>query len=273
MRHKDGHWIWINDRGKTISWTEEGKPLLVFGTHIDITERKHAEEALKLQARERAAVDTFTYSVSNDLQAPLRRIEGFSEALLEECSDQLNDQARDYLNRIVTQIGSMKKLTDALLQLSKVVSREIDREEVDLSALTLSYLDKLQYEEPERQLDLVVTPGLITEGDPELLNMMLAKLLDNAWKFSASKKEARIEFGNTKQDERTVYYLKDNGVGFDMNHAEKLFAPFHKLHSENEYPGIGIGLNLVYRIISRHGGDIWAEGEEGNGACFFFTLP
>jgi len=193
--------------------------------------------------------------------------------LIEECSDQLNERACDYLNRIVTQVGSMKNLTDALLQLSKVVSREIDREEVDLSALTRSNLEKLQYEEPERQIELVVTPGLITEGDPELLNLMLAKLLDNAWKFTSEVEEAKIEFGSKEQNGRTVYYLKDNGIGFDMNHAEKLFAPFQKLHSGSTYPGIGIGLNLAYRIISRHGGEIWAEGETGKGACFFFTLP
>ncbi len=273
MKHKNGHWVWVNDRGKVISWSEDGKPLWVFGTHIDITDRKKTEEALKHQARERAAVDTFTYSVSNDLQAPLRRIEGFSEALQEECPGQLNDQARDYLNRITTQIGSMKKLTDALLQLSRVVSRKIDREEVDLSALIRSNLEKLQYQKTERQLELVVAPDLIVEGDAELLNLMLANLLDNAWKFTSGVKEARIEFGSTEKDGRTVYYLKDNGVGFDMNHAEKLFVPFHKLHSDNNYPGIGIGLNLVYRIISRHGGEIWAEGEPGKGACFCFTLP
>ncbi len=273
MKHKNGHWVWVNDRGKVISWSEDGKPLWVFGTHIDITDRKKTEEALKHQARERAAVDTFTYSVSNDLQAPLRRIEGFSEALQEECPGQLNDQARDYLNRITTQIGSMKKLTDALLQLSRVVSRKIDREEVDLSALIRSNLEKLQYQKTERQLELVVAPDLIVEGDAELLNLMLANLLDNAWKFTSGVKEARIEFSSTEKDGRTVYYLKDNGVGFDMNHAEKLFVPFHKLHSDNNYPGIGIGLNLVYRIISRHGGEIWAEGEPGKGACFCFTLP
>ncbi len=231
------------------------------------------QEALKLQAAERAAVDTFTYSVSNDLQAPLRRIEGFSEMLLEECPDELSDQARDYLKRIITQVGSMHKLTGALLQLSRVVSREIDRETVDLSALTRSKLEKLKYEDPGRQIDLVVAPGLIAKGDTELLNLMLANLLDNAWKFTSGAEEARIELGSTVQDGRTIYYLKDNGVGFDMNHAEKLFTPFHKLHRDEDYPGVGIGLNLAYRIITRHGGEIWAEGEVGKGACFYFTLP
>ena len=252
---------------------KDGKIVWVVQHLRDITERKNFEQALKLQASERAAVDTFTYSVSNDLQAPLRRIEGFSEALLEECPDQLSDQAQGYLNRIITQIGSMKNLTDALLQLSRVVSHRMEREAVDLSALIRSNLEKLQYKEPERRVETVVAPKLIVEGDADLLKILLANLLDNAWKFSAGEKEARIEFGSKEQDGRTVYYLKDNGAGFDMNHAEKLFVPFHKLHSENEYSGIGIGLNLVYRIISRHSGEIWAEGEPGKGACFFFTLP
>ena len=268
----DGEIIWISMHISTIR-DKDGKITGLQGVTRDITDRKKAEEALKLQASERAAVDTFTYSVSNDLQAPLRRIEGFSEILLEECADQLNDQARDYLNRIVTQVSSMKKLTDALLQLSRVVTREIYRERVDLSALIRSNLEKLQYEEPGRRVDSVIAPEVIVEGDAELLNLVIANLLDNAWKFTSASEEACIEFGSAEQDGRTVCYLKDNGVGFDMKHAGKLFAPFQKLHSENDYPGIGIGLNLVYRIISLHGGEIWAEGEPGKGACFYFTLP
>ncbi len=270
--HKNGGTVWMESLVRALRGSD-GKITGIYGSSRDITERKKAEEALKLQASERAAVDTFTYSVSNDLQAPLRRIEGFSEALLEECPDELSDQARNYLERIVTQIGSMNKLTGALLQLSRVVSREIDRETVDLSALTRSNLEKLRHQEPERQIELVVTPGLITEGDAELLNLMLSKLLDNAWKFTSGVEDARIELGSTVQDGHTVYYLKDNGVGFDMSYADKLFAPFQKLHSEADYPGVGIGLNIVYRIISRHRGEIWAESEEGKGACFCFTLP
>jgi PAS domain S-box-containing protein len=239
----------------------------------NITDRKKIEEALKLQVRERAAVDTFTYSVSNDLQAPLRRIEGFSEILLEECSDQLSERARDYLNRISTQVSSMKALTDALLQLSKVVTREIVRETVDLSALVRVNLEKLQLSDPTRRVEKIVAPNLTLEADANLTNLIVVNLLDNAWKFTSRVEEVLIEFGCTKQNGRTVYYLKDNGAGFDMNHAAKLFTPFSKLHSVEDYPGIGFGLNLVYRIIARHGGEIWAEGEVGKGATFFFTLP
>ncbi len=267
----DGNIIWVNDRSKMI-YDENQQPIRVDGLSQDITERKKIEEALRQQARERAAVDTFTYSVSNDLQAPLRRIEGFSELLLEECSDQLNEQARDYLNRIITQISSMKALTDALLQLSNVVTREIDRETVDLSALVSAHLEKLQLRESTRQVETIVAPNLTVTGEVDLINLIVVNLLDNAWKFTSRVKKARIEFGSTLQNGHTVYYLKDNGAGFDMKHAASLFAPFSKLHRVEDYPGIGIGLNLAFRIISRHGGEIWAVGEEGKGACFYFTL-
>ncbi len=273
FKRKDGQWMWINGKGLIFARSSDGKPLRMVGTHTDITKRKKAEEALKMQARERAAVDTFTYSVSHDLQAPLRRIEGFSEMLLEEFPDHANDKIRDYLQRIITQIGSMKALTDALRQLSKIVSRDIEKEEVDLSVLTRSQLDKLKYKEPGRRIEAIVEPKLIAEGDTELLSVLMANLLDNAWKFTAGLEKALIEFGTIEQDGRTIYYLKDNGAGFDMGHADKLFIPFHKLHSEKDYSGIGIGLNLVYRIISRHGGEVWAEGKVGEGATFFFTLP
>jgi len=273
MRHKDGHWVWINDRGKVISWTEDGKPLWVFGTHIDITERKRAEEALRRQASERAAVDAFTNSVSHDLQAPLRRIKGFSEALMAECAGQLSDQASDYLRRINRQIDAMKDLTDGLLQLSLVVSQDLEIEEVNLSALALSHLEKLRRAEPARRVETVVTPGMKVMGDSDLVSVALEKLLENAWKFTAGAERAHIQCGAIEEIGRTVYFVRDNGVGFDQQHSAELFMPFQKLHDEEDYPGIGIGLNMAYRIINRHGGEFWAKSEPGKGACFYFTLP
>lgn len=240
---------------------------------FNITERKKAEEDLRLQVKERAAVDTFTYSVSNDLQAPLRRIEGFSEAMLDDCLDQLNDSSRDYLNRIINQVSSMKALTDALLQLSKVVSREIYRETVNLSVLARAHLKELQHGEPGRQVEWKIADNLVAEGDLDLLNILLTSLLDNAWKFTSGVEKSFIEFGALNKDGRRVFYLQDNGAGFDNKYAEKLFIPFQKLHDDDDYPGIGIGLNLAYRIISRHKGEIWAKGDPGKGACFYFTLP
>ena len=272
FKKKDGLWMWINGKGKIFARDADGKPVRFVGTHTDITERKQAEEDLKLQARERAAVDTFTYSVSNDLQAPLRRIEGFSEALLEECPEQLNERSRAHLKRISNQVSSMKALTDALLQLSRVVSIQIEREAVNLSALTRAHLRDMQYKEPGRQVEWVIAEELVAEGDADLLNILLSNLLDNAWKFTSGIEKAYIELDAFDMDGRTVFYLKDNGTGFNMNHAEKLFAPFQKLHNENEYPGIGIGLNLAYRIISRHKGEIWADSKPDKGACFYYTL-
>ncbi len=239
----------------------------------DITDRKNIERSLKRQASERAAVDAFTNSVSHDLQAPLRRIEGFSEALLEECPDELSDRARDYLERITRQIASMKVRTDALLKLSRVVSHGINNEAVNLSILARSYLEKLYHAEPDRLVETVIAPEMQARGDVKLLSVVLENLLHNAWKFTAEKERPCIECGSFLEDGRAVYFVKDNGVGFDQKYAGEIFDPFKKLHSETDYPGIGIGLNLVHRIISRHGGDIWAEGEVGKGACFYFTLP
>ncbi len=252
---------------------EDGKIVWVVQHLRDITEHKKAEAALKLQASERAAVDAFTSSVSHDLQAPLRRIEGFSEALLEECSDEISEKARDYLRRIIRQIESMHERTDALLKLSSVVSHEIVHEEVNLSGLVRSCLEKRCCAEPDRQVETVIMPDMMARGDVKLLSIVLENLLENAWKFSVNLEKARIECGSVLKDDRTVYFVKDNGVGFDQQRAAEIFDPFKKLHGEADYPGIGIGLNIAYRIISRHGGEMWAEGEVGKGACFYFTLP
>ena len=249
---------------------ENGGQLICFCR--DITERKNAEEALRRQASERAAVDAFTNSVSHDLQAPLRRIEGFSEALLEECPGEFSELARDYLQRITQQVGAMKERTDALLKLSRVVNHSITCEEVDISALARTYLKRLCNAEPERQIETIIAPGIKASGDAHLLSIVLENLLHNAWKYTAETEKARIECGSILKDGLTIYFVKDNGIGFDQQHADEIFEPFKKLHSETDYPGIGIGLNLVYRIITRHGGEIWAEGVPGKGAGFYFTL-
>jgi light-regulated signal transduction histidine kinase (bacteriophytochrome) len=153
------------------------------------------------------------------------------------------------------------------------VSHGIVHEEVNLSGLARSYLEKLRYAEPNRQVETVITPDLVVRGDFKLLSIVLENLLENAWKFSVNAEKARIECGSILKDGRTVYFVKDNGAGFDQQHAAEIFDPFKKLHNEVDYPGIGIGLNIAYRIIIRHGGEIWAEGETGKGACFYFTLP
>jgi PAS domain S-box-containing protein len=268
-RHKDGTLFPLE-----ISVTclpENGGQFICFCR--DITERKQIEATLRRQASERAAVDAFTNSVSHDLQAPLRRIKGFSEALMAECAGQLSDQASDYLRRINRQIDAMKDLTDGLLQLSLVVSQDLKIEEVNLSALALSHLEKLRRAEPARPVETVVAPEMKAMGDSDLVNVALEKLLENAWKFTAGAERAHIECGAIEEIGRTVYFVRDNGVGFDQQHSAELFMPFQKLHDEEDYPGIGIGLNMAYRIINRHGGEFWAKSEPGKGACFYFTLP
>ncbi|MGM0651296.1 MAG: PAS domain-containing sensor histidine kinase, partial [Bacillota bacterium] len=266
---------------------ETGNALRVHGIIQDITDRKRADEALRAfndeleeRVRERTVqleaanreLDAFTHSASHDLRSPLNRISGFSNALLEDCSDQLDPQSRDYLQRINSSCEHMKLLIDDLLKLSRVSQMQVSREPVELSVLANIYLKELMDSEPNRQAEIVNTPGLVVEGDTALLRIALENLLGNAWKYTGGKEKARIEFGSMVQDEKEVYYIRDNGTGFDMKHAEKIFTAFQRLHDSKKYPGTGIGLSIVSRIISRHGGEIWAEGEPGKGACFFFTL-
>ncbi len=193
--------------------------------------------------------------------------------MLEDYADLLDSQGKDYLQRISNSSQHMGELIDDLLKLSRVSQQQISREPVELSVLVNIYLKELQAGVPDRPVETAISTGLVVEGDTALLRIALENLLNNAWKFSAGKNPARIEFGNEVQRGKEVFYIRDNGNGFDMKHAEKLFAAFQRLHDAKTYPGTGIGLSIVSRIIKRHGGEIWAEGEEGKGACFYFTLP
>lgn len=243
----------------------------------DITEDKQAEEELK---KAKAAADTanreleaFSYSVAHDLRAPLRAISGFSEILLADHKENLDDRGQEYLRRMAAAAERMGHLIDALLGLSRVTRTEVRRERVDLSKLAISTIDSLRAAQPERNVEVVIGDGLVTAGDPQLLRAALENLIGNAWKFTSKREGARIEVGVTKKDGERVYFVSDNGAGFDMSYAGKLFAPFQRLHSPTAFPGTGIGLATVQRIMHRHGGRIWAESEAGKGATFFFTLP
>ena len=229
-----------------------------------------ANQQLKAANQE---LEAFSYSVSHDLRAPLRSIDGFSQALLEDYAAQLDDQAKDYLNRVRTATQRMGYLIDDMLILSRVTRAEMQRGSVDLSALATALLMEFQKSEPERKVNWRIASGLMAKGDAQLLQIALLNLLGNAWKFTGKTANAMIEFGATSNaDGMREFFVRDNGAGFDMAYADKLFGAFQRLHSATEFPGTGIGLATVQRIVRRHGGQIRSEGAPGQGATFYFTL-
>jgi signal transduction histidine kinase len=218
-------------------------------------------------------LEAFSYSVSHDLRAPLRTIDGFSLALMEDFSDKLNDEGRDYIGRVRAGVQRMGTLIDALLQLSRVTRSELQAEKVNLSQLATLVFHELASADPERKVEFSAEPGVMVFGDPRLLRISLENLMGNAWKFTSKTENARIEFGTRQADGGTVYFIRDNGAGFDMHYVDRLFTAFQRLHGDRDFKGSGIGLATVSRIIRRHHGTIGAEGEPGHGATFFFTLP
>jgi light-regulated signal transduction histidine kinase (bacteriophytochrome) len=265
----------------------DAEPFEVTATFTDITERERAGEQirrlnaeLEQRVRERTAqleatvreLESFSYSVSHDLRAPLRGIDGFSKALLEDCGDRLDDTGRDYLHRVRATTQRMGQLIDDLLKLSRVTRARLTPQQVDLGKLAQHALNQLQEQHPGHRPLTTVQPGPLVSGDPGLLLVALENLLGNAWKYSSRRADARIEFGHLIRDGETVCFVRDNGVGFNMKYVSKLFGAFQRLHTDREFEGTGIGLATVERIISRHGGRVWAEAEVGKGATFYFTL-
>lgn len=235
-------------------------------------ERRVAERTAELAAANRE-LEAFAYSVSHDLRAPIRRITGFTQAVLEDYSADLDSDGQEYLNRVVSASQHMNGLIDALLNLSRVTRAEIHRETIDLSHITEAICQTLHQNAPARQATFNIAPGLVAHGDPHLLRTMLENLIGNAWKFTSQQAHTRITVGATPQEQGTAIFVRDNGTGFDMAYAERLFAAFQRLHADDEFEGSGIGLATVQRIVHRHGGRVWAEGEPGKGATFFFALP
>jgi PAS domain S-box-containing protein len=249
----------------------------------NITERKQTEreisklnENLVRRTNEAELVnqelEAFSYSVSHDLKAPLRSISGFSDVLLEDYSTNFDKQSKQYLQKIKDASVHMAKLIDDLLVLAKVTSIEINFGKVNLSELAKEVIGELQYADPDRKVKVEIVPNLMAYGDRNLLSIVLTNLLGNAWKFSSKVAKPRIELGITEQNGKPTYFIRDNGAGFDMEYADKLFKPFQRLHMASEFDGTGIGLSLVQRIIHRHGGRVWAEGKVGEGATLYFTL-
>jgi len=249
----------------------------------DIAARIRAEQAIadlnqqlcvhsqQLEAANKE-LESFCYSVSHDLRAPLRGIDGFSQALLEDCATALDAQGREFLDRIRAAAQRMGQLIDDLLNLSRVTRAQLKTEELGLTTIAEDVLKELAQTQPQRQIELVVHPAVTGMGDPALLRIVLVNLLGNAWKFTGKVQNARIEFGIEQTDQGEAFFVRDNGAGFDMSYVHKLFGAFQRLHATTEFPGTGIGLATVQRIIHRHGGQVWAQSQVGQGASFYFTL-
>lgn len=277
----ENHWVTKSGEKRYIRWRNSvlhddmGNDYAI-ATGIDITDRKHLQEELQRRAEELIAanegLESFSYSVSHDLRAPLRSIEAFSNFLLEDYRDKLDKTAWDYLTRISSGVGRMKTLIDDLLNLSRISRQDLIRGDIDLSRIAVDFVAELRSTNQNRSIEVTIEDDLRVNGDASLLYLAISNLIRNAWKYTCGVEHPKIEVGKMHEDNRKVFYVRDNGVGFDMRYADKLFIPFQRLHSQGEFRGTGIGLPIVQRVIRRHGGQIWAESEVGKGTTFYFTL-
>lgn len=269
---KSGQSIWLDVLSRRVAAQR-----LTYSSARDTTAQKALESALAEQVARleelNQELDAFAYSVSHDLRAPLRAIDGFSAVLVREYSDQLDDQGKDRLQRVRAAAQRMGSLIDGMLSLSRVTRGALNKQPVDVTALAEAVAAELASAEPERSVVLQVEAGLRASGDPGLVRAALQNLIGNAWKFTAQRSPARIEVGQRRHDDGIAFYVRDNGAGFDMQYAEKLFTPFQRLHRQDEFAGNGIGLATVHRIVRRHGGRIWVDSAPDQGATFYFTLP
>jgi PAS domain S-box-containing protein len=279
--HRDGTILWVEETAQAVYDLNGTLNILVVCQ--DITERKRSEEAIRLlnnELADRAAelesanreLEAFNYTIAHDLRRPLTNINGYCQILREICYRNLDESCREYLDEIYQGTLRMNQLIDTLLNFSRLAAVELHRERIDLSALAQEVAAELKLSEPDRRVTFRIDDGIWVTGDAKLLRVVLANLLGNAWKYTGHREEALIEFGRTTTDGEPECYVRDNGSGFAMADAGKIFHPFHRLHCDKEFKGFGIGLATVERIIRRHGGTIRAEGEPGRGATFRFTL-
>lgn len=276
---------WFQVRATLLENESEG---LVAMAHENISEVKHAQEeilALNRELEQRVCqrtrqlelstreLEEFCYAVSHDLRAHLARIEGFGRSLFEDCSGKVDEQTRYYVDRICRISVELRRVVDALLELARISRSELEVREIDLGAIAENVVEELRRGQPLRRVDTRISPHVTAFGDPRLLGVVLRNLLDNAWKFTTRRENARVEFGVMQRHGLRLYFIRDNGAGFDQRYAGRLFQPFQRLHSPGEFEGLGIGLATVQRIIQLHGGRIWAESEKDKGATIYFTLP
>lgn len=256
----------LEEKVKELS--EANENLLRLNTEL---ERRVVERTIQLEAANKE-LEMFSYSVSHDLRAPLRHMDGFSQALIEEYAAKLNSTGKEYVDRIRRSSRRMLEMLDAILDLSRYARGKIKRENVDVSSMAREIAAGLSRSQPEREVSFDVADGVSLRGDANLLKVVLEHLISNAWKFTVPRKDARIEIFSLEWDGHAAVAVRDNGVGFDMNYSDRLFAPFQRLHSQEEFPGKGIGLAVVRRIVNKHGGRVRAEAEPGKGATFTFAL-
>lgn len=287
VRHRDGTIRYLQDNGYPLI-DASGKVTSLVGFRVDVSARKCDEERVRqmnaeLERRviERTAelefankeMEAFCYSISHDLRAPLRSIRGYSEIVLHEFGAKLDQRGEDFLKRACESAGHMNQLLDDLLRLSVISRGELQRQETDLSDMAHQIISNLKVADPDRKVKLKIGRRLKVNGDARLLQIALGNLLSNAWKFTGRKPNPTIEFDLVQKDGANVFMVRDNGEGFDMEWKHRLFGVFERLHSNADFPGTGIGLAIVQRVIQRHGGRVWGEGKRGEGAAFYFTLP
>jgi light-regulated signal transduction histidine kinase (bacteriophytochrome) len=276
IRHGDGAIRWIAARGKLFR-DAAGEPAHLMGSVMDVTERREAEERLRERTLQLESVNealgSFTYSVSHDLRAPLRAIDGYAHILAEEHAASLTDESRRVLDVIRTNARQMGRLIDDLLTFSRVGRAAVERAPTDLAAMARAVADDLHRADPERRVTVEVGVLPPVTADAGMVRQVLTNLLGNAWKFTRGRDDATIRVGCVTHDDEPVYFVADDGAGFDMRYAGKLFGVFERLHHPDEFEGTGVGLAIVQRVVQRHGGRVWAEGEVGRGATFYFTLP